>query len=238
MSKQVRDLYGHEAEYNPRDITEESLAGLDQTIREYGDLSGVLFNVRTGRLFGGHQRKKVLPAESEIFTEPYTDDSGTVAVGYIETPHGRFSYREVDWDESKEKAANLVANAAGGHWNEVRRKDLIAELAFDNYDLSLLGHTNDQIEDILGLDSDASLDDIMNLSENEADEDGEEIQEDIQQEDNSGENLNKLTRIDANVKIYQLQALDRESDGANKRSKLLQFILDEWMEQYGIEKPS
>ncbi len=108
---QVKDL--KPAGYNPRKITKAQLERLKKSLQEFGDLSGIVFNVRTQTLIGGHQRNKALDPSWPIIKEPQTDATGTVAAGYIETPHGRFVYREVDWPETKEKMANIAANKQG-----------------------------------------------------------------------------------------------------------------------------
>lgn len=48
------------ANYNPRTITKPALEALGHAMREFGDLGGVVLNVRTGNLVGGHQRVKHL----------------------------------------------------------------------------------------------------------------------------------------------------------------------------------
>ena len=58
MAKNVKDL--NPAEYNPRRITKKRLALLGEALKEFGDLSGVTFNIRTQRLVSGHQRVKHL----------------------------------------------------------------------------------------------------------------------------------------------------------------------------------
>jgi adenine-specific DNA-methyltransferase len=91
------------APYNPRRITERALAGLGYSVGEFGDVSGIVFNQRTGRLVAGHQRVKALRAR-------YGDLA--IADGKITTPEGHaFPVRLVDWPESKEKAANIAANS-------------------------------------------------------------------------------------------------------------------------------
>jgi len=83
-------------------------------MQEYGDLSGIIFNRKTGNLIGGHMRIKNLDPEWEVVKKDAADNMGTVAEGYIETPFGRWVYREVNWPKKKEKAAvlcNIVLTA-------------------------------------------------------------------------------------------------------------------------------
>jgi len=90
------------APYNPRIISEGALAGLSFSMAEFGDLSGVVWNQRTGHLVSGHQRVKSLRLQY-----------GDLAIedGQVATPEGHsFPVRIVDWDEGKEKAANVAAN--------------------------------------------------------------------------------------------------------------------------------
>lgn len=44
------------APYNPRRISEDAAAGLRGSIETFGDLSGIVWNERTGNLVAGHQR--------------------------------------------------------------------------------------------------------------------------------------------------------------------------------------
>ena len=54
------------AGYNPRTITDEQLGWLKKSLEEFGDLSGIVFNRRTGNTVGGHQRLKCLPPDAKI----------------------------------------------------------------------------------------------------------------------------------------------------------------------------
>ena len=124
---------------------------------EFGDLSGIVVNRRTGNMVGGHQRVKNLDPEWQIHAEPMQDSTGTVAAGHIETPWGRWTYREVEWPEEKEKAANIAANKHGGEWDQPKLEIVIDELkqidfdieltGFDFDDESLLDHSDDPPED-------------------------------------------------------------------------------------------
>jgi ParB-like chromosome segregation protein Spo0J len=51
------------AEYNPRDIRPEALEGLSGSIDRFGVMVPIIWNKRSGRIVGGHQRFKVLSAQ-------------------------------------------------------------------------------------------------------------------------------------------------------------------------------
>ncbi len=90
------------AEFNPRKITEEAASGLSASLSEFGDISGIVFNARTGNLVCGHQRVdqlKKLYGDLEIVNDRITAPDGK-----------EFAVRFVDWDISTEKAANIAAN--------------------------------------------------------------------------------------------------------------------------------
>ena len=90
------------ADYNPRKINDEAFNGLKFSIEEFGDISGITFNTRTGNLVAGHQRVNAI-------LEKYGDVE--IQDDKIVTPVGSFRIRVVDWDIQKEKAANIAANA-------------------------------------------------------------------------------------------------------------------------------
>jgi hypothetical protein len=106
-------LKGAAHELNPRKITPQQLKAIEDSHKAYGDLSGVIFNRRTRKQRGGHQRVKII--------------QGTVGIGYVISKNiGRIPYREVDWPVEKEMAAMIAANSHGGEWEEsLLRKNLI-----------------------------------------------------------------------------------------------------------------
>ena len=141
----IKDL--REAAWNPRSITSEELNTLKASLEAFGDLGGVIYNRRTGNLVGGHQRIKVFretEGETEIVLEKeyaVPTPQGTVAVGYFCRGDERFSYREVDWDEDKEKMANLAANRISGSWELTKLEDLLDGLTKGHADLTELANT-------------------------------------------------------------------------------------------------
>lgn len=131
LPKSTKDL--KEAKYNPRTITGARREALRNSMTSFGDLSGVVFNVRTKTLISGHQRMSTIQGvPSKIIQEKTKDKHGTVAVGHIEaqTKEGtiRIPYRAVDWDLPKEKAANIAANAHGGQFDKEKLKKVLASI--------------------------------------------------------------------------------------------------------------
>lgn len=141
----VKDL--KPAGYNPRKISPEKLAALKKSLEEFGDLSGIVYNVRTQTVIGGHQRIKNMDPSWKIIKKPHTDKTGTTAAGYVETPHGRLIYREVDWPEEKEKMANIAANQHGGEFDDDLLKELLdnMKLADPELDIELIGFDDDEM---------------------------------------------------------------------------------------------
>lgn len=98
---------------NPRRILPAGLSGLTFSLAEFGDISGLTWNQRTGHMVTGHQRLRALQ-----------DKYGAelrMRRGTIRTPDGdTFRVRTVDWTEQKELAANVAANneRLGGEWTE------------------------------------------------------------------------------------------------------------------------
>jgi len=140
----IKDL--KPASYNPRKITDKQLGMLKKSMAEFGDLSGIVVNVKTGNMVGGHQRVKNLDQSWQIVKQPHKDKTGTVALGYIETPVGRWTYREVSWTEKKEAAANIAANKHGGEFDMPKLKDIIISLDDGAMDMELLGFNSHELE--------------------------------------------------------------------------------------------
>lgn len=139
-------------EKNPRKISDEKLQMLKKSLEEFGDLSGIVYNRKLKRLVGGHQRAKTLPKDAEIVIERnYSTPtiSGTVAEGYIKLGTERISYREVEWDDAKDLAANLAANKHGGEFDLPKLTDLLKELDELDYDMELTGFEDDEIDKLI-----------------------------------------------------------------------------------------
>ena len=139
------------AAYNPRKISEAQLAALRQAMEVFGDLGGIVFNRKTGNLVGGHQRVKTLDPSWPIRSAPIPmDKTGTVARGHIETPFGDISYREVEWEERVERAANIAANRHGGSWDDAKLREVLVGLDDGSGILELTGFNQEDLSGLLG----------------------------------------------------------------------------------------
>ena len=137
---------------NPRQISDEKLSMLKDALKEFGDLSGIVFNRRTKQLVGGHQRVKVLPKNAKVTLSAQWNKptkTGTIATGFIEIEGEHYTYREVDWDETKEKAANIAANQHGGEWDLPKLRDWLVELKTLDYPMDLTGFASSELESLI-----------------------------------------------------------------------------------------
>ena len=146
----IKDL--KPADYNPRKISDKQLEMLKKALTEFGDLSGIVFNRQTGNLVGGHQRLKCLPADAKIEKKELKKitKTGTAAQGFIVIEGEKYTYREVDWDEVKEKTANIAANKHGGEFDDELLAALLKDLSeIPDFDADLTGFDDKEISNIL-----------------------------------------------------------------------------------------
>lgn len=122
-TKNICDLIP--ASYNPRaDLQPGSreYEDLKKSIQKYGYCDPIIFNERTGRVVGGHQRLKVL---QEMGNE-------TVDVSVV------------DLDETQEKQLNTALNKISGKWDNVKLSELMKELS--NVDDLFTGFSDDEMK--------------------------------------------------------------------------------------------
>lgn len=137
---------------NPRKISEDQLKRLHKSLEFFGDLSGIIYNKKSGHLISGHQRSKALPDDSVITIEhkyKKPTAAGTVAEGFIDIYGERFKYREVQWDSRTENAAMVAANAHGGEWDYPMLTELLLDLDSINIPLDVVGFSDEEAADII-----------------------------------------------------------------------------------------
>lgn len=162
---QIKDLKPNEK--NPRKISKKRLEMLKASVAKYGDLSGFVFNRRSKRLVGAHQRTKILPEDAKIVIEVKHDvptAAMTVAEGYVLVNGERHKFREVDADEVWEAEALLAANKHGGEWD----KDVLKVVLSDKrVDFELAGF---ELPELKALDIQIAAPVIPSPSQEETDE--------------------------------------------------------------------
>ena len=147
----IRDLRPNPA--NPRKEWSDSKArDFKRSLAEFGDLSGIVMNVGTGHLVGGHKRTEVFRKARKTAMEKTAqapDKQGTVATGFVTADGNRFAYREVNWPADKERLANLAANQWGAEWDVDALGGILDGL--DDTDKLLAGFAEDDLK-ALGMD--------------------------------------------------------------------------------------
>lgn len=103
---------------NPRVMSDKAMSGLVNSLSEFGYVEPIVWNKRTGRIVGGHQRYKAM-------VERGVEEAEMVVV---------------DFDDADELAANLSLNNPyiEGVWNDDMAAQLISSLAGEGGLLSSL----------------------------------------------------------------------------------------------------
>jgi hypothetical protein len=171
IARTVDQLAGSANPLNPRKITPEQLKMLADSLRRFGDLSGLILNVLTNHLVGGHQRVKVLGSAPVKITKRYDKPTpnGTTAEGFVIFEGERYTYREVSWDAATENAAMIAANKHGGDWDFPMLSELLLELDTGEFDVSLTGFSDQELEKMVRGVKIEGKDEIQPLSKEEMD---------------------------------------------------------------------
>lgn len=118
------------ADYNPRiDLQphDPEYQRLKKAIDEFDYIEPIVWNERTGRIVGGHQRIKILKEKG----------LSEIDVSVVNLP------------DEKEKALNLALNKTGGDFDYPRLKDLLEELDTGAFDIEITGFGEDEIEELM-----------------------------------------------------------------------------------------
>jgi hypothetical protein len=134
---------------NPRTISPQKARMLAKSLKEFGDISGIVLSRKTGTLVTGHMRIDALRSgEASVhITTQYQNPTktGTVAEGYVLYKGERFSYRETNWDEAKVKQASLSANNNAGAFDMTGLTSWLNELNAEGLDLELTMMSADEL---------------------------------------------------------------------------------------------
>lgn len=134
-------------EYNPRQITDEEMEKLKNSINEFGYIAPIIVNKHNNHIVGGNQRYEALKSLK------YTD----VDVVFVDEP-----------DLNREKALNIALNKISGDWDNEKLTQIFNEMSFEGFDITLTGFEDFEINDSLGFFDD-NFDD-SDIEEGGADE--------------------------------------------------------------------
>ena len=112
-------------EYNPRQITDDEMGKLKNSINEFGYIAPIIVNKHNNHIIGGNQRYEALKSLG------YTD----VDVVFVDEP-----------DLNREKALNIALNKISGEWDFVKLADIIDELELNDFDIPLTGFDEQELE--------------------------------------------------------------------------------------------
>lgn len=124
------------AGYNPRQISDEELTKLSNSINEFGLVDPIIINLKNNKIIGGHQRYDVL-INQYILDNNFYAELNLLRFGDI-----GWIFTDIDLkieSEEHEKALNLALNKISGDWDAVKLKDLLNELNMSDFDIELTG---------------------------------------------------------------------------------------------------
>lgn len=141
---------------NPRMVSDFAGNNLANAMKKYGDLGGIVFNRRLGKLVGGNTRTQILATKllgnnrvQYITKYDIPDEQGTVALGHVWHNNTPFGYREVDWDEVTHREANIAANAIHGDFVDQLLAEANQFIMENNGDVFATGQSEDDINKLL-----------------------------------------------------------------------------------------
>lgn len=153
------------APYNPRKMSKEARRALRSSIEQFNDISGITINSRTGNVLAGNHRWDELVTKykkANLVLEPLKGEYHLINLKNGDSTG--FIARVVDWDEVKEKAANIAANSdliSGDFTSGLQ--DILLEIAplmdgdgFEDLRLDELTIDLDGIDDDFDWDNEAS----------------------------------------------------------------------------------
>lgn len=176
-------------EYNPRQITDDEMEKLKNSINEFGYVAPIIVNKHNNHIVGGNQRYEALKSLG------YSD----VDVIFVDEP-----------DLNREKALNIALNKISGEWDNEKLTQIFKDMKVEGFDLKLSGFGDFELDFYL----DNEDEDFFNpFDDDESDLDyEEEIPEDYM--DVEGERTNEqyvisisfTTRENANIFLKYINA--------------------------------
>lgn len=122
----VSDL--HPFGRNPRQISDGALEGLDRSLHKFGLVEPIVWNERTGRVVGGHQRLKILleagAEETDVVVVDLTDDDEKALNIVLNNPATAGEY-----DDQLEGLLDEIEAYIGDDFEALRLDELLEPMA-------------------------------------------------------------------------------------------------------------
>lgn len=138
----TKELIKKVAPYNPRKMSSKKMKALQKSIRYFGMVEPIVFNTRTDRIVGGHQRVHAALAEG---------------IEKVPVVH-------VDLDEPSEKQLNIALNNITGEWDNDLLAALLKDIIETSPDPTLTGFDAEELAKLTeGIDAagmDAPVDEL------------------------------------------------------------------------------
>ena len=132
-------------EYNPRQITDDEMEKLKNSINEFGYIAPIIVNKHNNHIVGGNQRYEALKSLG------YTD----VDVIFVD-----------EQDLNREKALNVALNKISGDWDTLKLKEILIELNENDFNLDLTGFEEIELTD-LNIELDNHKEDKTEITEDD-----------------------------------------------------------------------
>lgn len=136
------------AEYNPRVMSNEDFNKLSKSINEFGLVDPIIVNLNNMTIIGGHQRYDVLLSE-------YKENRADIKLVLLRRGDIGWVFTDEDLTIKSiehEKGLNIALNRISGEWDYEKLNSLLADLSDMNFELSLTGFDNLDLNNLEDLD--------------------------------------------------------------------------------------
>lgn len=156
-------------DYNPRQISDDEMQKLENSISEFGLVSPIVVNLKNNHIIGGNQRFNTLlninMKKGDFYQELTLIKLGDIGLAFIDEDLTVES-------EEHEKALNLALNKISGEWDFEKLAEVLKDIKINDFDIELTGFDELEVE-LLSPD-----DSLSNLYDEEEAESYDEVPDD------------------------------------------------------------
>lgn len=153
------------ADYNPRTISKKEYNKLKESIDKFGLTDPIIVNLNNNTIIGGHQRYSVIKNEFPNM------DLYLFKIGDIGWVTSNLNFTIDNFDD--EILLNINLNSQNGEWDLEKLNSLVNELKVNNFDTSLTGFDDLELETFSDVEDLDAIDEV--LDEIEIEKESEDI---------------------------------------------------------------